>query len=290
MDGDVKKLAVCEECGSCTTCRDGVCAGHAGMGILGGRRGMVRPFLVIALLSLALWATVSAISGIMGLRYIGSGIPATNTLNVTGSGKVYAVADTATFSFTVSETGKDVGTANQAVTKKMDDIIAYLKEAGVEDRDIQTTDYSANPKYDDTPCPADGTRPCTSFGTIVGYTVSETVTIKVRKTDDAGTILSNIGNRGVSNVSGLSFTVDDKEMLQNQARDKAIMEAQGKAEVLAKGLGVELVRVVGFYENADMPYYGRGEDSMMKASVAPTNIQVGENTILSNVTVTYEIR
>lgn len=283
MDGEVTKRMVHEDC---ATCRNGVCVGH-----LSTHHRAVHVFIIIALLALAFWGFVSAISGVMSLRYIGSGIPATNTLNVTGSGKVYAVADTASFSFTISETGKDVGTANQAVTKKMDDIIAYIKEAGVEDRDIQTTDYSANPKYDDMPCPADGSRPCTSFGTIVGYTVSETVTVKVRKTDDAGAILSNIGNRGISNVSGLMFTVDDKEMLQNQARDKAIREAQGKAEELAKTLGVELVRVVGFYENANMPYYGIGGDSV-KASIAPApaNIQVGENTILSNVTVTYEIR
>ena len=257
-----------------------------------GNHRQVRFALVFALLMLAVWALVAAVSGIKSFHYIGTGITPTNTISVTGDGKIFAIPDTATFSFTIMETGADVAAAQKIVTTKMNDITGYLKGVGIADADIQTTSYDATPKYDQTACVYGA--PCPT-GKIIGYDVSETVSVKVRDTEKAGDVLSNVGSRGVSNVSGLSFTVDDQELLQQNAREKAIADARAKAEVLAKDLGVELVRVVGFNDNSgSYPYpvmYASGA-SMDTKSVAPeaANIQVGQNTITSSVNVTYEIR
>jgi uncharacterized protein YggE len=129
---------------------------------------------------------------------------------------------------------------------------------------------------------------------LTGYEVSQNIDVKVRDTSKAGEILSGIGSIGISNVSGLKFTVDDDEALKNEARAKAIEDAKLKAELVAKNLGVKLVKVISYYEENDQPVYdgyGRGGD-MVEAkavSVAP-EIPTGENKIISKVSVTFEIK
>jgi uncharacterized protein YggE len=108
-------------------------------------------------------------------------------------------------------------------------------------------------------------------------------------------LLSGVGTRGVSDVSGLSFTVADQDALDADARSKAITDAQTKAKALASELGVSLIRVTGFSENSSggpIPMYAMAKSAVATdAAVAPTpEIPVGQNTIVSDVSVTYEIR
>ena len=107
---------------------------------------------------LALFLLVSTVREFKGLPLIGSGVSATNTISVSGKGEVLAVPDTATFSVTVRETAKQVKDAQDVATKKGNDIIAYLKAGGVEEKDIKTTDYNVNPQYEWTQsvCPQSG--------------------------------------------------------------------------------------------------------------------------------------
>ena len=116
-----------------------------------------------------------------------------------------------------------------------------------------------------------------------------------RSTKKAGELLSGIGSKGATNMSGLSFTVADQTALEAEARTKAIDDARAKAEELAKELGVSVVRVVGFNESGGTPMYYAKAMSMDSASgeaaVAPSaEIAVGQNKITSNVSITYEIR
>jgi uncharacterized protein YggE len=96
-------------------------------------------------------------------------------------------------------------------------------------------------------------------------------------------------------VSGLTFTIDDEDKLNADARDKAIADAREKAEVLADQLGVSLVRIVGFSENDGgyTPMYMKREVALMSADAAggaAPELPMGENKIISRVSVTYEIR
>jgi len=250
---------------------------------------------IAVLAMLALFLLVSTLSGLKSYRYIGSGVTATNTINVSGEGEVFAVPDTATFSVTVLETAKDVTTAQTTATKKGNDIIAFLKGQGIEEKDIQTTDYNVNPQYEYTQASCANSGYCPpGRQVLVGFQVSQTLTVKVRDTDKAGALLSGVGSKGASSVSGLSFTIADQDALEAEARDKAIAQAQEKAEALAKSLGVTIVRVVGFNESGNYPiYYAKtmavgmgGEDASAPAPALP----VGQNKITSNVNVTYEIR
>ena len=135
---------------------------------------------------------------------------------------------------------------------------------------------------------------------LAGYEVNQTVTVKVRKTDTAGDVLTKVGDLGASNISGLDFIVDDIETIKAEAREKAVSDAKAKAKVLAKTLGVRLDTVVNFYENGDggypIMYREAAMDSkvmMEGAAVAPQASPVlptGENKVVSNVTITYEIK
>ncbi len=252
---------------------------------------------MFALIMLGVFLLVLTISTLKEYRYIGSGVTATNTISVSGEGEVFAVPDTATFSVTVQEEAKQVKDAQDTATKKSNDIVAYLKTQGIDEKDIQTTDYSVYPQYDYSQgvCPASGYCP-PGRQVLRGYQVSQTLTVKVRDTKKAGDLLSGVGSRGVSQVTGLSFTTDDPDALEAQAREKAIAKAKEKADVLAKALGVQVVRVVGFSENggregvyyAKTMAYGMGGADM--ASAPAPELPTGQNKIVSNVTVTYEIR
>ncbi|MDO8481848.1 MAG: SIMPL domain-containing protein [bacterium] len=249
-----------------------------------------------ALGMLALFLLVATLGELKSYRFIGSGVAATNTISVNGEGEVFAVPDTALFSVTVQTTAKDVKTAQDATTKKGNDVIAYLKSQAVDEKDIQTTDYSVNPQYEwsQSACPQGGYCPG-GKQILTGYQVSQTLSVKVRDTKKAGELLSGVSSRGATEVSGLSFTIDDEDALKAEARDKAITQAKDKAEVLAKSLGVSLVRVVGFSENGGGGpiYYAKatamGLGGGMDSAPAP-EIPVGQNKIVSDVSVTYEIR
>lgn len=253
----------------------------------------VRTFAAFALCMLGVFLVIATVSELKSIQFIGSGVSATNTISVSGEGEVFAVPDTATFSVTVQETAKDVQTAQTAATKKNNDIIAYLKDSGIDAKDIQTTDYSVNPQYEYNQTVCTNTYCPPGRQTLTGYQVSTTLTVKVRDTNKAGDLLSGVGSKGASQVSSLSFTIDDQKALEAEARGKAIDEARAKADALAKQLGVSIVRVVGFNENSNYPvYYAKTMAAgMAMDSVAPApEIATGQNKITSNVNVTYEIR
>lgn len=251
-------------------------------------------YIPLTLIMGSLFLFVLTLNALKENRTIGSTSIPSNVISVSGTGEAFVVPDIATFSFGASATGKNVADAQAQVTTIINQALAKVKALGVAEKDIQTSDYSANPKYEYTSgvCTSGGVcKPSTQ--TLVGYEVNETITIKVRKVEDAGTILGAVGGTGVTNVSGLSFAVDNRDAVERQAREKAITDAKTKANALAKDLGVSLVRIVSFNENGGgMPIMYQAKDMMsVSAGSAPApSVPVGENKIQSNVTITYEIR
>ncbi len=248
---------------------------------------------------LALFLLVQTVKTFKEYRYVGSGVTATNTITVSGMGEVFAVPDRATFAVTVREEGAEVADAQDKATEKANAIISYLKSSGVEEKDIKTINYNVNPKYEweQKACVA-GTYCEPGNQVLVGFEVWQMIEVKVQDPKKAGDLLTGVGSRGASEVSGLSFTIEDEDALKSEAREMAIAEAEEKAEALARQLGVSLVRVVGFYEDSyGYPsYYGKGGMAMgdtmsVRAEAAPApELPTGENKITSNVNVTYEIR
>ena len=220
-------------------------------------------------------------------RLIGQGIEYRNTIMVSGEGEVFAVPDIAEFSFAVIAEASDVREAQAKVTEKMNAILESIKKAGIEEKDIKTTNYSAQPRYEY----IEGKRGSPGTQKLVGYEVSHWVSIKIRDTKKAGDMLALVGDGGATNVSGLSFTIDEEENLQMEARRKAIKDGEEKAEILARDLDVRIVKLVSFQEYGGPIFYqGYGGADMVSMKSAPApEVPMGENSITSNVTLIYAI-
>jgi len=267
-----------------------------GMPFEGPTGERLRKALLATVIVLGIFLAVQAIGGLMQWRYIGAGLPAANTITVSGHGESMGVPDIATFSFSVVSQKPTVAAAQADATAKANATTEYLKSVGIDVKDIQTSNYSINPQYDYIQTACSGGYCPGGTQVLRGYEVRQTTTIKVRDTAKAGDLLAGVGSKGATEVSGLNFTFDDPEAIQDEARDKAIADAKEKAETLAKQLGVSIVRVTSFSENgsgyprpmmySSMDAYGKGG---VTAQTVPS-ISVGENKVTNDVSITYEIR
>jgi uncharacterized protein YggE len=216
------------------------------------------------------------------------------TISVSGTSEVMAIPDIAQFSFSVRAEGETAAVAQEKSAESINAIMSFLARSGVEERDIKTQGYNLFPKYryEQRPCTPTFCPPGQSIQD--GFEVSQSITVKVRDTNKAGDLLSGVGEAGATDISGLSFSIDDTDVLKMQAREEAIADAQEQAKALAKALGVRLVRMVNYYEDdysMPVPYYGMGGDMMARSEMAKTpDVPAGETTITSRVNLVYEIK
>jgi len=255
-------------------------------------KGLVILVLILAAVALAAYSYYTYKQS----RYMFGGM---NTISVSGKGEVLAKPDIATFSFSADAENVDAVAAKDEAAKIMNDVVAYLKEAGVEEKDIKTSYYNLSQKYR---WEEAARELCTQWGgcppgrqILDGFQVNQTVTVKVRDTEKAGELISGVTGKGATNISSLEFTIDDDEALKAEARELAIKDAKENAEKLARELGVRLGRISSFNENGGgypMPMYAKSavmEMSDSSGGMAPS-VPMGENMITTNVTIVYEIK
>jgi uncharacterized protein YggE len=240
---------------------------------------------------LVVFLAVKIVGEVKTVSHIGKVPGATNSITVSGKGEILATPDIATFSFSVTEEAPAVPDAQKNASEKTKAILAYLKKKGVDDKDVKTLSYNIYPRYEYT----GATYYNSGKQILAAYVVSQTVEVKVRALEDAGSLLSGIGEFGATNISGLSFSVDKQDEVSREARDKAIQDAREQAEVLAKSLDVKLGDIISFSENPYYPgpiYYAKDMAMGMGGGGEQTAPQLpsGESKIVSNVTITYEIR
>jgi uncharacterized protein YggE len=260
------------------------------------RSSRVQGTLVLALLLLSAFLFAETIKSLKEYNYVGGAVAPSNVIVVRGEGEVFAVPDVAEFTFSLIEEGETVGAVQEAATSKANEAIDALKEKGVEEKDLRVVAYELRPKYEWETAACVGYR-CDRKQVQKGFTLNQSIRVKVRNLDDAGEMLQIVTGKGVQSVSGLTFSIADEDGVKAEARKQAIDEAREKAEKLAGDLDVSLVRIVGFSEGGSsypQPVYARSEsmgltaDSSLKEA-APA-IPAGENRIVSNVNITYEIR
>lgn len=220
-----------------------------------------------------------------------------SSVSFSGHGEVKATPDIANVYFTISKEAKTVKEAQNLVAEVEKKSLELLRENKISDKDIKTENASFNPKYETKyekiVCNQFGCPPNNGKSVIVGYEAHESITVKIRNTDEVGKIMQGLGTLGVSNLSGPNFSIDNEDDLKAEARKKAIVDAKEKAKTLAKDLGVSLVRITSFNESGNYPvpmYEKRAMMDSMVAASAPAELPKGENTISSDVTITYEIR
>ena len=218
-------------------------------------------------------------------KIIGSN--ASNIITVTGKSELMVKPDISNITLTIRESEKDAKEAEKKSSEKSNKLVIELKKL-INEKDIKTLSYNSSPKY---------SYINNQVPKIEGYEVTQSITVKVRNTENVSKVLSLISANGVGEVSGPEYTLDeeDTDKYKAETRSKAIKNAKEKAEILADQLGVKLVRIVSFAEGSDynypVPMYTRSGAQSMKldAEIAPT-LPAGENKINSNVTITFEIR
>lgn len=250
--------------------------------------------VVIVLVLLAGFLFAQTIKAFKEYRFVGGGVPISNTITVSGEGDAFGTPDIAEFTFSIIEKGVSVKNVQASATEKANAVKKYLHDQGIEDKDIKTVAYYVAPPPPVMPC-YPNEMVCPSRQSTNESVVTETISVKVRKVDDAGTLVAGVGGLGAKEISGVNFTIDDQDAINAEARQKAIDDAKGKAKELADQLGVSLVRIVSFNEggNYPMPYYAKGGvamDMAVEQSAPAPNLSPGENKVTSMVSITYEIR
>ncbi len=211
-------------------------------------------------------------------------VPVEHQITVEGVGKVTGVPDIAEVGMGIESKGESVAVAQQANTEATNALIGRIASVGIEKKDMRTANYSVyqNTTYN----------PETGETTQDGWTVSQSLTVKIRDTARLSTVLDTAGKNGATNISGPNFTIDDPDSLKDEAREEALADATEKAAALAKSLGLRLDGVIGYneYQNfPPMPYYASMDMRKSSESAAP-EILAGTSDVSLNVSVTYRIK
>jgi len=237
--------------------------------------------------SLVVVAALAA-AALIGPRY---SLSATDTalprvITVSGLGEVKTRPDMAIINTGVTS---EAPTAQDALSKNnaaMTAVINALKNAGVAEDDIQTSNFSVSPVYP--PFQPNQTTP----PRISGYQVSNQVSAKVKQLAKLGGILDTLVRAGSNQINGISFDVDEPKKVLDEARKKAVADARARAELYAAASGVKLGRVVQVSETGGvvMPPQPMFRREAMAAQDASVPIAAGQQTLSANVSITYEIQ
>lgn len=210
-----------------------------------------------------------------------SSIQPETTITLMGRGAVEKAPDMATINVGVQVEAKTAADAMAQQASQMNGVFAAVKAAGIADRDMQTGNMSLSPVYE---------YPNNARPRLTGYQASNSITIRVRKLDTLGKTLDAVVKGGGNTINGISFSVDQPEKFQNEARVEAIQDAAAKAELYAQAVGYKVKRIVTiseqeFYPQPPMPVMMRMQDMAAEA----TPIAAGEMSLVQTVNVVFEL-
>ena len=234
--------------------------------------------LIAALLSLALLAPAGARA---------DDARKTHFLTLQGHGEVKAKPDMAMIEMGTLSQALTAKAALDANTAKVAALIAMLKASGIEDKDIQTSNFSVGPRYDNNSVSGHAPK-------IVGYDVTNSVTAVVHKLDGLGGVLDKAVDAGSNQINNIAFGVDQPQALQDEARKAAVADALRRARLLTEAAGTKLGAIASITEGANyapMPMQVGGLQMDMAASKrsAPVPVAQGEMSISAEVNMVWEL-
>jgi len=208
--------------------------------------------------------------------------PGDTLLTVTANGKSSRTPDIATFTAGLTTIGRTASAAMAANAAAMTRVIGALKAAGVADRDVQTSNLSLDPVYDNA-VHADGDHP-----RITGYQATNNVAVRARVIGAMGRVIDTLVDAGANEVSGPNFAIDHPEAALDEARTSAIATARSRADLYAHASGLKVLRILsisesGGYSPQPMVFSAR------KAMAAATPVAAGEVGVDINLTVQFEL-
>lgn len=207
------------------------------------------------------------------------------TLSISAEGSVDREPDIA---FLRAGVQTEADTAQAAIADnaaRMNGVFSELKKAGVGDKDMQTSNFSLQPRYDYS---SRDNRP----PRLVGYTASNQLTVVVRDLENLGATMDALVGAGGNTFSGLTFALDDATAAQDEARSLAMKEATARAELYATAAGYKVDRIVSISESSGYsgPQPMEMAMSRMSADAAPTPIASGEVSYSATVNVVFELK
>lgn len=211
-------------------------------------------------------------------------------IDIQAAGEVITKPDMAQVTSGVVTDGETARDALSANTAAMEQLVDILKQAGIEDRDIQTSNFSVSPRYVNS-----NRKDANGYDLppkIVGYQVSNNVSVRVRDLAILGQVLDKAVTVGANTISNINFGVSDTSELLNTAREQAMANAVAKAKLYAKAAGVKLGRVMTISEQGGsrpQVYAKAMRTSATMAESAPVPVQGGELTYAINVSVRWEL-
>ncbi|MGA2952994.1 MAG: SIMPL domain-containing protein [Caulobacteraceae bacterium] len=206
---------------------------------------------------------------------------AATLLNVSAYGEVKAAPDQATITLGVDTTAPTAAAALGANAEKMTRVVAALKNAGVADKDIQTSQLSLSPQY----AYEQGEAP-----RLTGYQASNQVTVAEPDLSRLGRLADAVVTAGATNISQIGFGLAHPIEAENAARLAAVKALQDKAALLANAAGYHIVRLVTLTEDSGETQPSPRPMMMMAAkAAAPTPVEAGELGVRVSVSGVFEL-
>jgi len=202
-------------------------------------------------------------------------------LDINATGEVTRVPDIAVISAGVVTRSPSATGAIEDAAGRMQKVLAALRNAGVDGRDIQTSNVSLNPEY---------RYPENQSPQLVGYTASNQLTIRFRDIKSSGKILDALVSEGANQINGPSLTIDKPEAALEEARANAVQIGRARAELYAHSLGLRVVRIVSVSESGGYATPPPPVPMMARAEMANTNIEPGEQKLQVNLAMTFELQ
>ncbi len=216
-----------------------------------------------------------------------------NTFVVNGEGKVYAKPDVAVVDMSIINQNVDVEKVQAENDEKTQRVINFLKESGVDEKDIKTLQYNLQPEYDYNWC-RDASSQYISYcpPKLVDYILTQSIEVKIRDLNNVGKIIGKLTDVGVNQISSINFVIDEDDVYKSEARKEAVLDAQKRANDIAQTAGIKLGRIITISESpVDNVYpaanYAQREALKDLSSASP--IEIGSNEINASVSLVYEI-
>jgi len=230
-------------------------------------------------------ALIGSLAG-LGLTEAEAQLAPPPAISVIGEANISVTPDLATIDAGVTSEGKTAREAADSNNKAMGTVLLALKGLNVADKDVRTSRLSLQPQ----------SAPVTSSGgplKIVGYRANNHVTVTLHDVSGIATTIDALVGAGANDVGGISFSVSDPSKLLDEARVKAIGDAQRKAEIYARASGVTLGSPLSIAEEGTQmpfPHPVFAKTMAASAAMAPTPVSPGETTLRVSVSVSYAIR
>ncbi len=212
-----------------------------------------------------------------------NGSPNVPVVVVSAYGTVDVTPDQAQISMAVVESNPNLSKAMELNNRHTEQALSALKNAGISGDDINTFNFSVYPQYNYSE---------TGQNNIIGYQVTNEISVLVRDLNKLGKILDTALNSGANNLNYINFEKSDTSIAENQALIQAVKRAREKALVLSNASGMNLGRLLSITEGYSQPVsYGNmvyaGKEGVGGAGAVPIN--PGELQIKANVTIIYEM-